>query len=93
MIFLDRIGTVAPQVVTMRHVLQVVSVALPLVCGVSSAMAFTSGVPPLSGPGSVFYGHPEKGGDPAVPPRKFQRKQWKSQPGSGARGAPKKQSE
>jgi hypothetical protein len=76
----------------MRHILQVVSVALPLVCGVSSAMAFMPGVPPHSGPGSVFYGQPEKGGDPAVPPRKSQRKQSKSHPGSSAHRAPKTQS-
>ena len=40
----------------MKHILRVVSIALPLVCVTDFAMAFAPGVPPLSGPGSVFYG-------------------------------------
>jgi hypothetical protein len=62
----------------MKYILQLVCIALPLMCGADIAMAFTSGVPPLSGPGSVFYGHPELGGDP-LPTQKFQRKQKKPQ--------------
>jgi len=69
----------------MKRILQLVSVALPLVCGVDIAMAFVPGVPPHSGPGSVFYGQPERGGDPAVPTQKYQRKQKKSQQGPGLR--------
>ena len=40
----------------MKHILRVVSIALPLVCVTDFAMAFAPGVPPLSGPGSVFHG-------------------------------------
>ena len=58
----------------MNHILRLVCIALPLVCGSGIAMAFTAGVPPHSGPGSVFYGQPEKGGDP-LPTQKSQRKQ------------------
>ena len=68
----------------MKHILHLVCIALPLVCGADIAMAFAPGLPPLSGPGSVFYGHPEKGGDP-LPAQKFQRKQKKSQQESGSR--------
>jgi hypothetical protein len=65
----------------MKHVLRLACIVLPLVCGpgIAVAFAFTAGVPPHSGPGSVFYGHPEKGGDHAVPTQKPQRKQKKSQ--------------
>ena len=69
----------------MKHILHLVCIALPLVCGADIAMAFTPGVPPLSGPGSVFYGHPEKGGDPVVPTQKSQRRQKNSQQESGSR--------
>ena len=69
----------------MKHILCLVSIALPLVCGADIAMAFTPGVPPLSGPGSVFYGQPEKGGDPVVPTQKSQRRQKNSQQESGSR--------
>ena len=62
----------------MKYILHLVCIALPLMCGADIAMAFAPGLPPLSGPGSVFYGHPEKGGDP-LPTQKFQRKQKKSQ--------------
>jgi hypothetical protein len=62
----------------MKHLLYLVYIALPLVCGADIAKAFTAGVPPHSGPGSVFYGHPEKGGDP-LPTQKSQRKHKKSQ--------------
>ena len=51
----------------MKHILHLVCIALSLVCGAHIAMAFTPGLPPQSGPGSLFYGQPEKGGDPAVP--------------------------
>jgi hypothetical protein len=56
----------------MRHILYLVCIALPLACGADIARAFI-GVPPHSGPGSVFYGQPEKGGDP-LPTQKSQRK-------------------
>jgi hypothetical protein len=68
----------------MKHVLYLVCIALPLACGADLARAFTSGVPPHSGPGSVFYGQPERGGDP-LPTQKSQRKQKKSQQESGFR--------
>jgi hypothetical protein len=68
----------------MKYILHLVCIALPLMCGADIAMAFTPGLPPLSGPGSVFYGHPEKGGDP-LPTQKSQRKQKKSQQESGFR--------
>ena len=68
----------------MKHILRLVCIALPLMCGAEIAVAFTPGVPPLSGPGSVFYGQPEKGGDP-LPTQKSQRKQKKSQQESGFR--------
>src|SRR6516162_8551828 len=71
--------------VTMKHILHLVCIALPLMCGAEIAVAFTPGVPPLSGPGSVFYGQPEKGGDPAIPTQKSQRKQKKSQQEAGFR--------
>jgi hypothetical protein len=69
----------------MKHILRLVCIALPLVCGADIAMAFTLGVPPHSGPGSVFHGQPEKGGDPAVPTQKSQRKHKQSQQGLGSR--------
>ena len=68
----------------MKHILRLVWIALPLVCGADIAMAFTPGLPPQSGPGSLFYGQPEKGGDP-LPTQKSQRKQKKSQLESGFR--------
>jgi len=68
----------------MKHILRLVCIALPLVCAADIAMAFAPGLPPQSGPGSVFYGHPEKGGDP-LPTQKSQRKQKKSQQESGFR--------
>jgi hypothetical protein len=69
----------------MKHILRLVCIALPLVFGAQVAMAVTPGVPPLSGPGSVFYGQPERGGDPAAPAYKFHRKHKQSQQGSGSR--------
>jgi len=69
----------------MKHVLQVVCVALPLVWGTGVAMAFAPGVPPHSGPGSVFYGQPEKGGDHAVPTQSSRRTLKKSQQAPGSR--------
>ena len=70
----------------MKHILRLVCIALPLVCGADIATAFAPGLPPAHGPGSLFYGHPELGGDPAVPTQKSQRKQKKkSQQGPGVR--------
>jgi hypothetical protein len=66
----------------MRRILYLVCIVLPLAWGTEIAMAFT-GAPPHSGPGSVFYGQPEKGGDP-LPTQKSQRKPKKQQ-GSGFR--------
>ena len=43
----------------MKHILYVASIVLPLVCGANIAMAFVPGVPPASGPGSVFHGNEE----------------------------------
>ena len=43
----------------MKHILYVASIVLPLVCGASIAMAFVPGVPPASGPGSVYHGNEE----------------------------------
>jgi hypothetical protein len=43
----------------MKYILYVASFVLPLVCGASIAMAFTPGVPPISGPGSVYHGNEE----------------------------------
>jgi hypothetical protein len=40
----------------MKHILCVVGVALAFLYAADFAMAFTPGVPPLSGPGSVFHG-------------------------------------
>jgi hypothetical protein len=69
----------------MKHILRLVCIALPLVWGADIATAYTFGVPAHSGPGSVFYGQPEKGGDAAVLTQKSQRKQKKSQQESGFR--------
>ena len=68
----------------MKHILYLACIALPLVSGADIAMAVSPGLPPLSGPGSVFYGQPERGGDP-LPTQKSQRKQKKSQQESGFR--------
>ena len=68
----------------MKHILRLVCIALPLVCGADIAVAFTPGVPPHSGPGSVFYGQPEKGGDP-LPTQRSQRKHKLTQHGWGSR--------
>ena len=69
----------------MKPILCLVSIALPLVCGAEVATAFAQpGLPPAHGPGSLFYGHPELGGDP-LPTQKSQRKQKKSQQGVGFR--------
>jgi hypothetical protein len=40
----------------MKHIFRVVGVALAFLCAADFAMAFVPGVPPLSGPGSVFHG-------------------------------------
>ncbi|WGD54921.1 hypothetical protein QA641_13990 [Bradyrhizobium sp. CB1650] len=72
----------------MKHILRLVIIALLLACGADIAMAQSFGLPPHSGPGSVFYGQPEKGGDPAPPTQKSQRKQKKPQQASGVRSRP-----
>ena len=56
----------------MKPFLYVASVVLPLVCGSSVVMAFVPGVPPASGPGSVFYGNPEAA--PAAPVQRSEPK-------------------
>ena len=68
----------------MKHILRLVCIGLPLVCGADIAMAFTPGLPPQSGPGSLFYGQPEKGGDP-LPTQRSQRKHKLTQHGWGSR--------
>ena len=70
--------------VIMKRILQLAFLALALGWGADMATAFTPGVPPHSGPGSVFYGQPEKGGDP-LPTQKSQRKHKQAQQGSGSR--------
>jgi len=45
--------------VTMKHIFRVASTALALLCTTGFAMAFIPGVPPASGPGSVFHGNEE----------------------------------
>jgi hypothetical protein len=81
----------------MKHILCLVSIALPLVCGAEVATAFAQpGLPPAHGPGSLFYGHPELGGDPAVPTQKSQPKQKKKsqqEPGVRSRRVLPKQSQ
>jgi hypothetical protein len=70
----------------MKHIFYFVCVALLLVCGADIARAVTFGVPPHSGSGSVFYGQPEKGGDPAVSTQKSQRKKkWQQESGFRSR--------
>ena len=76
----------------MKHILYLACIALPLVSGADIAMAVSPGLPPLSGPGSVFYGQPEKGGD-AAPTQKSKRKQTKSQQEAGSRQVPPKRSQ
>lgn len=68
----------------MKRILQLAFLALALCWGADMATAFTAGVPPHSGPGSVFYGQPERGGDP-LPMQKSQRKHKQAQQGSGSR--------
>jgi hypothetical protein len=71
--------------VIMKRILRLAFLALALCWGADMATAFTPGVPPHSGPGSVFYGQPERGGDPAAPTYKSQRKQKLSQRWSSSR--------
>ena len=59
----------------MKHILYVASIVLPLVCGANIAMAFVPGVPPASGPGSVFHGNEE-----AAPIAPVQKPTQKSKP-------------
>ena len=68
----------------MKRILQLAFLALALGWGADMATAFTAGVPPHSGPGSVFYGQPEKGGDP-LPTQRSQRKHKLTQHGWGSR--------
>ena len=68
----------------MKRILQFAFLALALGWGADMATAFTPGVPPHSGPGSVFYGQPEKGGDP-LPTQRSQRKHKLTQHGWGSR--------
>jgi hypothetical protein len=72
-------------VIEEAYILLLVCVALPLVYGADIATAFAQGLPPAHGPGSLFYGHPELGGDAAAPTQKSQRKQKISQQESGFR--------
>jgi hypothetical protein len=74
---------------------RIVTVAVPLVCFANIAMAFTPGVPPLSGPGSVFYGTdrdvaPRAQVQKSNPKQKLQKSQ---QPRSHVRQARPKQSQ
>jgi hypothetical protein len=64
---------------TMKLILLLVSIALPLICGAGTAMAFVPGVPPLSGPGSVFHG------DPEVAPKQKSESKKKKKSGSRLR--------
>ena len=59
----------------MKHIFRVVGVALAFLCAADFAMAFTPGVPPLSGPGSVFHGTER---DPATQSRPKKHKSKKS---------------
>jgi len=70
----------------MKRILLFVSIALPLICGADIAMAIIPGLPPLSGPGSVFHGNPE-----VAPTQKSQPKKKKS--GSHLRQVLQKQSQ
>ena len=69
----------------MKRILQLAFLAMALCWGADMATAFTAGVPPHSGPGSVFYGQPERGGDPAPPAYRYQRKHKQAQQGSLSR--------
>jgi hypothetical protein len=71
----------------MKHILLLVSIALPLICGADIAMAFVPGLPPLSGPGSVFHGNPE------VAPKQKSESKKKKKSGSRLRQVLPKQSQ
>jgi hypothetical protein len=68
----------------MKRILQLAFLAMVFGWGADMATAFTPGVPPHSGPGTVFYGQPERGGDHAAPTYKSQRKQKQSHQGAGS---------
>ena len=68
----------------MKRILQLAFLAMVFGWGADMVTAFTPGVPPHSGPGSVFYGQPEKGGDP-LPTQRSQRKHKLTQHGWGSR--------
>ena len=70
----------------MKLHLQAVAVALPLVCGASISQAFVPGVPPLSGPGSVFH-TPEVA--PRMPTQKLKSKKKTQQPHARRQVLPK----
>ena len=75
----------------MKPILYVASIILPLVCSANIAMAFTPGVPPLSGPHSVFSGNPEIA--PTAPVQESKPKQRSQEPRSRVRHAQPKQSQ
>ena len=62
----------------MKHILRIVSIAVSLVCAPEFAMAFLPGVPPHSGPGSVFEGN-----DKAAPTQSQPKKQKSKKSRSG----------
>jgi hypothetical protein len=61
----------------MKHILHVVGIALAFLYATDLAMAFAPGVPPLSGPGSVFYGT-ERAPAPQSHSKKHKSKKHKS---------------
>jgi len=61
----------------MKHILRVVNIALAFLYATDFAMAFTPGVPPHSGPGSVFYGT-ERNPAPQSHPKKHKSKKSRS---------------
>jgi len=68
----------------MKRIFYLVCIVLPLAWGTEIAMAFGFGMPFYLGSGSVFYGQPEKGGDP-LPTQRSQRKHKLTQHGWGSR--------
>jgi hypothetical protein len=61
----------------MKHIFRVVGVALAFLYAADFAMAFAPGVPPLSGPGSVFHGT-ERDPAPQSHPKKHKSKKSRS---------------
>ena len=64
----------------MKHILTSLAIALPLIYGADIAMALTPGMPPLTGPGSVFHGNEE-----VAPPQKPRPKHKSRTPASRLR--------